>query len=139
MTRGAEGLRNQNCKRGRMLTRKETSNCFRSVSGLRGAVVHALPPSLIGSRSPHRFSIPERTVMSSSLILKHRGGGRAAVGTRTDNNNWTAAARPAPETALLGIRFQLGLLGQTKGSYVVARIFFLLLLNCSAWPCLDPA
>ena len=23
-----------------------------------------------------------------------------------------------------------------KGSYVVARIFFLLLLNCSAWPCL---
>ena len=26
-----------------------------------------------------------------------------------------------------------------KGSYVVARIFFLLLLNCSAWPCLGPA
>ena len=26
-----------------------------------------------------------------------------------------------------------------KGSYMVARIFFLLLLNCSAWPCLGPA
>ena len=26
-----------------------------------------------------------------------------------------------------------------KGSYVVARIFFLLLLNCSAWPCLGSA
>ena len=26
-----------------------------------------------------------------------------------------------------------------KGSYVVARIFFLLLLNCSAWPYLGPA
>ena len=26
-----------------------------------------------------------------------------------------------------------------KGSYVVARIFFLLLLNYSAWPCLGPA
>ena len=26
-----------------------------------------------------------------------------------------------------------------KGSYVVARIFFLLLLNCSAWACLVPA
>ena len=26
-----------------------------------------------------------------------------------------------------------------KGSYVVARIFFLLLLNCSDWPCLGPA
>ena len=26
-----------------------------------------------------------------------------------------------------------------KGSYVVARIFFLVLLNYSAWPCLGPA
>ena len=26
-----------------------------------------------------------------------------------------------------------------KGLYVVARNFFLLLLNCSAWPCLGPA
>ena len=26
-----------------------------------------------------------------------------------------------------------------KGLYVVARDFFLLLLNCSAWPCLGPA
>ena len=26
-----------------------------------------------------------------------------------------------------------------KGLYVVARIFFLLLLNCSARPCLGPA
>ena len=29
--------------------------------------------------------------------------------------------------------------GSLKGVYVVARIFFLLLLNCSAWPCLGPA
>ena len=29
--------------------------------------------------------------------------------------------------------------GVNKGLYVVARNFFLLLLNCSAWPCLGPA
>ena len=29
--------------------------------------------------------------------------------------------------------------GGNKGLYVVARNFFLLLLNCSAWPCLGPA
>ena len=29
--------------------------------------------------------------------------------------------------------------GENKGLYVVARNFFLLLLNCSAWPCLGPA
>ena len=29
--------------------------------------------------------------------------------------------------------------GRNKGLYVVARNFFLLLLNCSAWPCLGPA
>ena len=28
--------------------------------------------------------------------------------------------------------------GGNKGLYVVARNFFLLLLNCSAWPCLGP-
>ena len=28
---------------------------------------------------------------------------------------------------------------ENKGLYVVARNFFLLLLNCSAWPCLGPA
>ena len=29
--------------------------------------------------------------------------------------------------------------GPRNGLYVVERNFFLLLLNCSAWPCLDPA
>ena len=29
--------------------------------------------------------------------------------------------------------------GENKGLYVVARNFFLLLLNCSDWPCLGPA
>ena len=29
--------------------------------------------------------------------------------------------------------------GGNKGLYVVAINFFLLLLNCSAWPCLGPA
>ena len=29
--------------------------------------------------------------------------------------------------------------GENKGLYVVARILFLLLLNCSAWPCMVPA
>ena len=29
--------------------------------------------------------------------------------------------------------------GPRNGLYVVGRNFFLLLLNCSAWPCLGPA
>ena len=29
--------------------------------------------------------------------------------------------------------------GELKGMYVVGRIFILLLLKCSAWPCLGPA
>ena len=41
---------------------------------------------------------------------------------------------------LPGIRFTNNFYWvRLKGSYVVARIFFLLLLNCSAWPCLGPA
>ena len=35
--------------------------------------------------------------------------------------------------------FRYVYIGGNKGLYVVARNFFLLLLNCSAWPCLGPA
>ena len=40
---------------------------------------------------------------------------------------------------ILIYRFVIQYRGGNKGLYVVAGNFCLLLLNCSAWPCLDPA
>ena len=37
------------------------------------------------------------------------------------------------------VRFDVFYRDRLKGLYVVARNFFLLLLNFSAWPCLGPA
>ena len=73
----------------------------------------------------------ERTPHHVSARRASSGGGRQG---RKEGRS-SQAALPCTVGARRYVQYWVRL----KGSYVVERIFFLLLLNCSAWPCLGPA